>query len=178
MGTLNPLQKETVKDVKISSNLFKTQQDEVRAQLTEFEDIFTDVPSITNAGEHTIKLTTAKPITGKAYSLPLALRKTLEREIDSMLAMNVVEESSAAYASPVVMVKKPDGSTRVCVDYRRLNNVTIFDPEPMTTAEEIFVKFAIFSKFNHSKGYWQVPVQEEDRNLTTFICHKDYSISK
>jgi len=85
--------------------------------LTEFEDIFTDVPNVTNAGEHTIELITAKPIRGKAYSLLLALRETLEKEIDSMLAMNVIEESSAAYASPVVMVKKLDGSTRVCVDY-------------------------------------------------------------
>jgi len=92
-----------------------------------------------------------------------------------MLAMNVIEESSTAYASPVVMVKKLDGSTRVCVDYQKLNKVTIFDPEPMPTAEEIFAKLAgdrFFSKFDLSKGYWQVPVREEDRDLTTFICHK------
>jgi len=66
LGTLNPLQKETIKDVKISSNLSETQKEEVRALLTEFEDTFTDVPSVTNAGEHTIELTTAEPIRGKA----------------------------------------------------------------------------------------------------------------
>ena len=49
--------------------------------------------------------------------------------------MEVIEESTAAYASPVVMVEKPDGSTRVCVDYWRLNRVTIFDPEPMPTVK-------------------------------------------
>jgi len=160
-GTLNPLQKETIKDVKISSNLSETQKEEVRALFTEFEDIFTDVPNVTNAGEHTIELTTAEPIRGKAYSLPLALRDTLEKEIDNMLAMNVIEESSAAYASPVVMVKKPDGSTRVCVDYRKLNSVTIFDPEPMPTAEEIFAKLEgdrFFCIFDLNKAYWQVPV--------------------
>jgi len=92
-----------------------------------------------------------------------------------MLAMGVIEESTAAYASPVVMVEKPDGSKRVCVDYRKLNRVTIFDPEPMPTAEEIFAKLAgdqFFSKFDLSKGYWQVPVREEDRDYTTFIYHQ------
>jgi len=72
------------------------------------------------------------------------------------------------------MVKKPDGSTRVCIDYRKLNIVTVFDPEPMHTAEEIFAKLArdrYFSKFDLSKDYWQVPVHEEDRDLTTFVCH-------
>jgi len=138
LGTWNPLQKETIKDVKISSNLMERRQEEVRAILKQYEDIFTDVPSVINAGEHTIKLTTAEPITGKAYPLPLALRETLEWEIDSMLAMNVIKEPSMAYASSVDMVKKLDGSTQVCVDYRKLNNVTIFDPEPMPTAEEIF----------------------------------------
>ena len=51
--------------------------------------------------------------------------------------MGVIEESTAAYAFSVVMVKKPDGSTRVCIDYQRLNSATIFNPEPMPTATEI-----------------------------------------
>jgi len=89
--------------------------------------------------------------------------------------MEIIEESTAAYASPVVMVEKPDGTKRVCVDYRRLNSVTVFDLEPMPTAEEIFAKLAgdrFFSKFDLSKGYWQVPVREQDRDFTTFICHR------
>jgi len=94
------------------------------------------------------------------------MRETLDKEIDNMLSMGVIEPSSAAYASQVVMVMKSDGSTRVCIDYRKLNSVTVFDPEPIPTAEEIFAKLAggrYFSKFDLSKGYWQVPVYEEDR---------------
>jgi len=175
LETLNPLQKETIKDVKISPKLSESQKADIQALLEEYQDIFTDVPSITNLGEHGIQLTSAEPIKGKPYPLPHAMRETLERELDSMLAMGVIEEYSAAYASPIVMVKKPDGSTRVCIDYRKLNSVTVFDPEPMPTAEEIFAKLAgdrFFSKFDLSKGYWQVPVREQDRDLTTFICHR------
>ena len=104
-----------------------------------------------------------------------AMRETLDKEIESVLSMGVIEPSSTAYSSLVVMVKKPDGSNRVCIDYRKLNSVTVFDPEPMPTAEDIFAKLAgdrFFSKFDLSKGYWQVPVREEDRDLTTFLCHR------
>jgi len=161
--------------VKISQNLSAEQQSDIRALLDEYQDIFIDVPSITPLEEHRILLTTSDPIREKAYSLPHAMRETLDKKIDNMLSMGVIEPSSAAYASPVVMVKKPDGSTRVCIDYRKLNSVTVFDPEPMHTAEEIFAKLAgdrYFSKFDLSKGYLQVPVYEEDRDLTTFVCHR------
>jgi len=175
LETLNPLQTETVTDVKISQDLSAEQQSDIRALLTEYQDNFTDVPSITPLEQHRILLTTTDPIRGKAYSLTHAMRETLDKEIDDMLSMEVIEPSSAAYASPVVMVSKPDGSTTVCIDYRRFSSVTVFDPKPMPTAEEIFVKLAgdrYFSKFDLNKGCWQVPVHEEDRDLTTFVCHR------
>lgn len=175
LETWNRLQNETIEDVKIHENLTEEQRTEVKGLVQEFRDIFTDVPNITNLGEHSIQLTTAEPIRGKAYPLPHAMRENLDKEIDAMLDLNVIESSTAAYASPVVMVKKPDGSIRVCVDYRKLNRVTIFDPEPMPNVEEIFAKLAdsrYFSKFDLSKGYWQVPMKDEDKDLTTFICHR------
>jgi len=75
----------------------------------------------------------------------------------------------------LAMAEKSDGTKRVCVDYRKLNCVTVFDPEPMPTAEEIFAKLSddrFFSKFDLSKGYWQVPEREQDRDFTTFLCHR------
>lgn len=175
LGTINHHQKETIDDVKISSSLTVEEQCEVKQLLLEYQDIFTDVPNITNLGEHEIHLTTTEPIRGKAYPLPHAMRETLDKEIETMLAMGIIEPSSAAYASPVVMVKKPDGSARVCVDFRKLNKITVFDPEPMPSVEEIFAKLSsdrYFSKFDLSKGYWQVPMKEQDKDLTTFVCHR------
>ena len=166
---------ENYRDVKINPNLTAAQTEDVKQLVYEYREIFTDVPNVTTLGEHQITLTSDEPIRGKAYPLPHALREALDKEIASMLKMDVIEPSTAAYASPVVMVKKPDGSTRVCVDYRKLNQVTVFDPEPIPSAEEIFVKLAgdkFFSKFDLTKGYWQVPMREEDKDLTTFICHQ------
>ena len=86
--------------------------------------------------------------------------------------LGIIRESISPYASPVVIVKKSDGSNRVCVDYRKLNKLTVFDPEPMPTAEELFQKTGndkFFSKIDLSKGYWQIKVAEEDVPKTAFV---------
>ena len=168
-------QSETYKDVLISSHLNESQQQQARSLIYEFKDIFTDVPRITTLGEHTIALTTDEPVRTKMYSLPYAMKQVFDNELDTMLRMNIIEPSTANYTSGVVLVKKPDGSTRVCIDYRKLNTITMFDLEPMPNAEDIFVKLTgdrFFSKFDLSKGYWQVPMKPEHKDYTTFICHR------
>ena len=81
-----------------------------------------------------------------------------------MLDMGVIRKSSSPYASPVVIVKKKDGSNRICIYYSKLTKVTIADPEPMKTSEDLFQqlgKWKFFSKINLSKGYWKIPVAED-----------------
>ena len=86
--------------------------------------------------------------------------------------MNIIEKSESPYASPIVLVKKPDGTVRFCVDFRKLNRVTVFDPEPIPNPDELMTKLSrakYFSKVDLSKGYWQIPVLESDRPKTAFI---------
>jgi len=64
----------------------------------------------------------------------------VENELETMLKLGVIEPSNSAYASPIVIVRKPDGSNRVCVDFRKLNKITIFDLEPMPKPKQIFAK--------------------------------------
>ena len=125
------LQTETYENVVISGELSATQSQEVRRLLFEYRDIFTDVPSVTTLGKHMIELTSNHPIREKAYVLPHAMRGVVDKEFDTMEKLGVIELSSASYASPNVIVKKSDGSNRVCVDYRRLNKITVFDPESL-----------------------------------------------
>ena len=73
-----------------------------------------------------------------------------------MMKMGVVRESSSPYASSFVVVKEEDNTNRVCVDYRRLNKLTVFDPEPMPTTEHLFQKFngdKYFTRIDLTKGY-------------------------
>ena len=71
------------------------------------------------------------------------------------------------------VIKKPDGSSRLCCNYKQLNKITVFDPEPMTSNEDVFCKLSgskIYSKFDFSKEYYQIPMDENLKDLTTFIC--------
>ena len=100
------------------------------------------------------------------------MREELRNEVDSILKMEVVRPSTSPYASPIVMVKKKDGSNRVCVDFRKLNRITEVDSEPMTTAEDLFCRLSgkkYLSKIDLTKGYWQIPVAPEDVYKTAFM---------
>jgi len=155
----------------VNPELTEEQRGEVMKVLEEFQDVFADVPGLTNLGKHSINLTNKEPIHSKPYSLPHAM----EKELDDMLQLGIIEPSTSSYSSPIVVVRKPDGSNRVCVDFQKLNKVTVFDPEPMPQPEQIFAKLEkdqYFSTYEFSKGYWQVPVTDEDKPYTAFITHK------
>ena len=130
------------------------------------------MPGETDVIQHQIRLTDDTPIRCKPYPLPYAMREELRNEVDTMLEMGVVRPSTSPYASPIVMVKKKDGSNRVCVDFRKLNKITEVDPEPMTTAEDLFRRLSgkkYLSKIDLTKGYWQIPVAPEDVHKTAFV---------
>jgi len=78
----------------------------------------------------------------KLYPVPYKMQEVIDKEIDVMLSMGVIEHSEAPYASPLVLVKKPDGSYRVCVNFKELNKITVFDPEPMMSPDDIFPKLS------------------------------------
>ena len=89
-----------------------------------------------------------------------------------MMTMGVVRESSSPYASPVVVVKKKDNTNSICVDFWKLNKLTVFDPEPMPTAKHLFQKLngdKYFTRIDLSKGYWQISIPEEDIPKTAFV---------
>ena len=89
-----------------------------------------------------------------------------------MMKMGVIRESSSPYASPVVVVKKKHNTNLLCVDYRRLNKLTVFDPEPMSIAEHLFQNLngdKYFTRIDLSKGYWQISIPEEDIAKTAFV---------
>ena len=75
------------------------------------------------------------------------------------MKLGIIEPCDSPYASGVVIVKKPDGSNRVCIDYRKVNALTVFDSEPLGNPDHIFDKLSsakFFSKIDLTKGYWQI----------------------
>src|SRR6218665_3875694 len=171
----NGKQKETHKDVLINPELSERKRKQVVGLLEEYSDIFSDVPGKTNLAEHEIKLTSDKPVRSKPYPTPYNLQKEINKEIDTMLESGIIERSDSAYAAPLVVVKKADGSNRICCNYKQLNKLTIFDPEPMMSKEDVFNKLSgsqLYSKFDFCKGYWQIPMKDECKDMTTFVCNR------
>ena len=162
---------ETFEDVKYGSKLSFDQVSEARL-VKEFDCVFTDLPGTTNLTEHRIRLTADLPVRGKPYVVPYSVRKSLQEDIQRMIDMNVIRPSESPYSSPVVAVRKRDGTNRICIDYRRLNRITLPDSEPMTSMLALtqnFGKSKYFSKLDLSKGYWQIPVAKEDVYKTAFV---------
>ena len=102
------------------------------------EEIFTDIPGKTSTIEHMVHLIDDCPIRCRLYALPYAVRGEIQEEIQEMINTGIVRKSNSPYASPMVVVKKKDGSNRICVNYRKLSRITVTDPEPMTTADDLF----------------------------------------
>jgi len=96
-------------------------------------------------------------------------------ELQRQRDLGVIEPSKAEWAFPVVLVPKPDGTMRFCVDYRQLNEVTVRDVYPLPSMDDCidFLKDAkVFSTLDCNSGYWKIPVADEDRDKTTFVCHE------
>ena len=98
------------------------------------------------------------------------MKEVAEKEVQNMLDVGVIEKSTSAYSSPI-LVKKLDGSVRFCIDFRTLNKITVFDAEPIPDQEVMFAHLAkakYFTKIDLSKGYWQIAVNPEDIHKTAF----------
>ena len=80
----------------------------------------------------------------------------------------IIERSNSEWAFPIVLVQKKDGSLRMCVDYRRLNAITEADACPMPQVDDLIDSVKYVTTLDLSRGYWQVPVQEESQPYTAF----------
>ena len=165
-------QKENHKDVLVNKCLDEKKQGELNALLENYLDVLTDVPGRTSVCSYDLKLMSDVPIRKKPYPVPQALKDTLRDEVHKMLESGIIESSNSPYCSPSVVVRKKDGSNRYCVDYRALNNVTVFDAEPMPCLDDLFQQIGTqsnyLSKLDLSKGYWQLPLSPQTKPMTAF----------
>lgn len=158
-------------DVVLGENLNHKERGDMQKLVHEFGHRFTDVPGSTNLEECEIVLLSEEPVRVRQYPLPHSAVESIREEIQAMLRLGVIEPCVSPYSAPLVLVRKPDGKIRTCQDFRRLNCQVRFDAEPLPDVDQIFAKLAkakYLSKFDLTKGYWQIPVRPQDRDKTAF----------
>ena len=130
-------------------------------------DVFSNKPGRTDILQHHIETRESRPVRLPPYRLPHAYRDTVEKELKEMEACGIIEPSFSEWASPVVLIKKKDGTLRLCVDYRRLNAVSGIEAYPMPRIDDLIARF--ISTIDLTRGYWQMPVAAEDQHKTAFV---------
>lgn len=159
----------------IGPDLTPAQFDDLSTLLSSFRDIFDfdDRPlGQTTLVKHRINTGDASPLHRRPYRVSATERQVIQKEVDKMLQKDIIEPSSSPWASPVVLVKKKDNTWRFCVDYRHLNNITKKDVYPLPRIDDALdclhgAKY--FSSIDLRSGYWQIAVDDMDREKTAFI---------
>ncbi len=119
----------------------------------------------------------ATPTFCKARKVPYALREKVENELNRLEANGIIEPVKFSnWAAPVVPVLKPDGSIRICGDYKlTVNKAAKLDPYPLPKIEDLFARLAggkKFTKLDIAHAYQQIPLDEESKDSVTINTHK------
>ena len=161
-----------------SEGMSSTQKKQIANLLGKYGDIFSkDENDLGRTGiiKHKISVDNSRPIKQGMRRVPVHMQDEVDRQLDLMLEHDIIQPSGSPWASPIVLVKKKDGSRRFCIDYRRLNDVTVKDAYPLPRIDESLDQLAgskWFSCLDLSAGYWQVEVEPEDRPKTAFITRR------
>ena len=114
--------------------------------------------------------------------IPYFQQDEVQQDISAKEAAGIVRKSTSPWAFPIVVVRKKDGSARICVDYRRLNDVPKKDAHPLPRIDDIFDALRgakYFSTLDLASGYHVVPVDKTDQDKTGFVTpwgHYEYTV--
>ena len=162
---LNKLNKDKLAHLELS------QQRQLSSLLHSFPSLFLDVPSRTNAACHDIELLDETPIKQHPYRLNPDKQKAAESEIQYMLDNKIIEKAHSEWASPCLLVPKPDKSYRFVTDFRKLNKQTKTDSYPLPRLDDCIDRVGhskFVSKIDLLKGYWQVPLTPRAKQISAF----------
>ena len=120
---------------------------------------------------HPINTGEQAPIRSAPHRLAPAWRDKLKEEVRTLLETGIVKPSLSPWSSPMVPVRKPDGTVRLCIDFRRINKATEPDPYQIPLIEDLLDRLGeakYLSKLDLNKGFYQIPVEGADQPKTAF----------
>ena len=153
------------------------QRNSLETLVNEYEDIFIgpgDEVGYTDRTSHVINVGDALPVKIPPRKTSFAEKELIEKTVSDLLRSGKIRGSNSPWASPIVLVKKKDGTMRFCIDYRRLNDVTVKDAYPLPRIEDALdylngAKY--FSALDLASAYWQVAMHPDSIDKTAFATH-------
>lgn len=159
-----------VRHLQVSDGLYP-----IHVILSEYDDIFAEPQGLPpqRTRDHRIRLLLGTaPVVVRPYRYPALQKDELKRQCRTMEAQGIIRRSSSAFSSPVVLIKKADGSWRFHVDYRALNERTVKEKFPIPIVDELH-GVVLFTKMDIRSGYYQVRMHPDDVHMTAFRTHDD-----
>lgn len=163
-----------------NENLSDQEKNKLKQFLSKNRDVFST--SLKDMGKtdwykHRIEtIPGAAPVRSAPYRVDPTKKEEIENKVNEFLKDKVIERSTSVWNSPVVLVKKKDGSWRFAVDYRKLNQVTIPMSQPLPRLEDVFDslgenKATIFSTLDLNSAYYQIELDPETKEKSSFVTH-------
>ena len=158
------------------SGLNQQQKERLIETLKSFKEVFVNsskAPGRTNLVKFEIDTEEHKPIRNSPYRISKHESDIMEKEIKQYLELGLIRTSNSPWSSPVLMIRKPDGGIRFCIDYRKLNNITVKDSYPLPRIDDLLDVLGgatYFSSMDIASGYWNVPMEKNSIPKTAFTC--------
>ncbi|GFW16758.1 retrovirus-related Pol polyprotein from transposon 297 [Trichonephila clavipes] len=149
------------------------QKEKLKLLLESFQNVFEPGGEATNILEHHINTGNSPPISVPPYRMSPIKQEILRKEIEDLLEKDIIEECESPYGAPVALIPKPINQFRLCIDYRKLNEVTVSDTYPLPRMDDLLQEAkhtAYISTIDLKSGYNQVNVNPADRDKTAFVC--------
>ena len=154
------------------SHLPSVQRKELAEVITQYREVFPNVPSKTNVIEHDVDVGDSAPIKQHPYRVSPMKKELLDKEVQYMLENDIIEESQSNWSSPCILVPEHDGGFRFCTDFRKVNDKTKSDSFPIPRIADCIDQIGnakFVSTFDMLKGYWQVPLTQRAREISAFV---------
>jgi len=163
---------EVMKGIMEREVLSPQESHQFRQLLEKYRVIFTKRPGLMKNYEVTVPMKDEAPFFVRQYPIPLAYREGVRQKLQEMLDWGIISEVSSSHVSAMLVLRKKDGSLRLCLDARKLNTQVFEEHEAPVNIDEGIQQFQgmkVFSSIDLNSGYWQVPVRQEDRKFLGFM---------
>ena len=154
------------------SHLPSVQRKELAEVITQYREVFPDIPSKTNLLEHDLDVGDSAPIKQHPYRVSPMKKELLDNEVQYMLKNDIIEASQSNWSSSCILVPKHDSGFRFCTDFRKVNDKTKSDSFPIPRIDDCIDQFGnakFVSTFDMLKGYWQVLLTQRAREISAFV---------